>query len=167
MQLTYLSLFDTSLSNCDGLEGMTSLEQLIVTGLGQTVTEKELAKIASMKNLKIVKVMGGQPFDPSIFSNLPNLWLLDLCGKGSIDLDQFTNPTIEQLFMDCCDDLNLTGIEKNQSLKLVSLRNSVCYDYTPLLELKNLEEVSCNTQEAEEIKKQLGDVPFKITIIEY
>lgn len=164
--LTYLSLFETTLSNCDGLKDMTSLDQLIITGVGQTITEKELTEIASMENLKILNIMGGQPIDPAIFSGMPNLRTLDLCGKGSIDLDHLENPGIEQLLLDCIEDLNLTGIERNQSLKLVSLRDSGCYDYTPLLELANLEEVSCNSQEAEAIKNQLGDIPFIISIVE-
>lgn len=167
LPLTYLSVFDTELGDCDGLEDMTSLDQFITTGLNQTITPRALDTIRSMSNLRIVKIMGGQPFDPSVLSGLPNLWLLDLCGKETIDLDQFENSGIEQLFMDCCNDLNLTGIEKNQSLKLVSINDSVCYDYSPLLELKNLQEVICNPEEEEEIRKQLGDISFKITISEW
>ena len=163
MPLSYLSLFECKMGDCVGLEEMTGLDNLIITGVKNAITENAIDRISKLTKLQILKIFGSGEFDLSKLSTLKSLYLLDLCGMwADTDLSRLNNPSVEQLYIDVWQHLNLTGAENFPNVTVLSLRNSVCNDYTPLLKMKNLQTVYCTQKQAKSIREQLGNLSFEI-----
>ncbi len=163
LPLKYLSVFECRVGNCEGLEQMTKLETFITTGVNNMITEEAVDRIITLKNLKDLRLMGCFDFDITKLEKLTSLELLDLCGAQFDCLGRLFSSSVKVLMLSGIPELNLEGVEKFPNVTRISLSNSNCYDYTPLLRLKDLKTVSCNETQAEEIKAQLSGVPFEIT----
>ncbi len=163
MPLCYLSLFECKMGDCIGLEEMTGLDNLIITGVNNAITEKAIDRISKLTKLRILKIFGSGEFDLAKLSTLKSLYLLDLCGMwAETDLSRLDNPTIEQLYISYLKNLKLTGVEKLSNITMISMTDSVCSDYTPLLKVRNLKQVYCNQNQAREIREQLGSLTFEL-----
>lgn len=163
LKLSYLSLFECKMGDCIGLEEITTLDNLILTGVNNAITNQAIDRVTKLTNLKILKIFGSDRIDLSKLSTLKSLYLLDLCGMwNSSDLKDLSNPALSQLYLDFCQKLDLTGIEYLPCVEQISLRDSVCSDYSPLLGVKTLKRVYCNQEQQKIMKEQLGEVPFEI-----
>ncbi len=165
IKLSFLSLFECKVGDCNGLEKMTTLENLILTGVNNAITHQAIDRITKLTNLKILKIFGSDSIDLSKLSTLEDLYLLDLCGMWNrMDLIALKNPALSQLYIDACKMLDLTGIEDLPYVEQISLRDSVCTDYSPLLGVTNLKRVFCSQEQRSIILGQLGKVPFEIIV---
>ncbi len=163
IKLSFLSLFECKVGDCIGLEEMTTLENLVLTGVNNSITHQAIDRIAKLTNLKILKIFGSDSIDLSKLSSLEDLYLLDLCGMwNKSDLKALRNPALSQLYIDACQKLDLTGIEYLPYVEQISLRDSVCTDYSPLLGVTTLKRLYCSQEQRSTILEQLGRVPFEI-----
>ena len=164
-KLSYLSLFECKMGDCIGLDEITTLDNLILTGVNNAITDRAIDRVSKLTNLKILKIFGSDRIDLSKLSTLKSLYLLDLCGMwNNSDLGDLTNPALTQIYLVFWQKLDLTGIEKLTSIEQIHLRDSKCSDYTPLLSVKTLKTVYCNQEQQKIIKEQLGEVPFEVLI---
>ncbi len=165
LRLSYLSLFECKMGDCIGLDEMTSLDNLIITGVNNAVTNQAIDRVSKLTNLKILKIFGSDSIDLSKFSSLKSLYLIDLCGMwGSSNLKDLGDIPISQLYISFMKKLDLTGIEKLSYVEQINLQDSVCADYTPLIGVKKLKRVYCNQEQMKIIKEQLGEFPFEIIV---
>ncbi len=165
IKLRFLSLFECKVGDCLGLEEFTTLDQLIITGVNNAITSQAIDRITKLTNLKILKIFGSDSIDLSKLSTLRSLYLLDLCGMwNNSNLEGLSELTLSQLYMDACQKLELTGVEKLPCVEIISLRNSICSDYSPLLGVKTLKQVYCNQEQEQIMKEELGEVPFEIIV---
>jgi serine/threonine protein kinase len=163
MPLHFLSLFECKVGDCIGLDEITTLDNLILTGLNNAITEKGLDKLQALTNLRILKIFGSESFDLSRLSTLKSLYLLDLCGMwNEVDYSKLNLPALQQLYIDFQSKLILSGLENIPGVTEISLRDSVCADYRPLLKVSGLRKVYCSQAQAVTIKEQLGEVPFEL-----
>ncbi|MBP1754600.1 MAG: hypothetical protein H6Q59_998 [Firmicutes bacterium] len=163
LKLSFLSLFECKMGDCIGLDEITTLDNLIITGVNNAITDRAIDRIIKLTNLRILKIFGSDSIDLSRLSSLKSLYLLDLCGMwNSSNLKDLSNPVLSQLYIDAWQKLDLTGIEKLSGVELISIHDSVCSDYSPLLGVKNLKKVFCNQEQQKKIKEQLGEVPFEV-----
>ena len=160
--LKYLSVFECRIGNCEGLEQMTKLETFITTGVNNMITEEAVDRIALLKNLKELRLMGCFDFDIIKLEKNTCLEYIDFCGARFDCIGSWHSPSIKTLMIDFIPELDLAGVENFPNVTYLSLRDSSCTDYTPLLKLKNLKTVNCNEAQSREIKAQLGAVPFEI-----
>ncbi len=161
--LKYLSVFECRVGNCEGLEQMTELEVFITTGVNNMITEEAVDRIITLKNLRDLRLMGCFDFDIAKLEKLTSLELLDLCGAQFDCLGRLYSSSVKVLMLSGIPALDLEGVEKFPNVTQISLSNSNCSDYTPLLRLKNLKTVNCNEAQAREMEIQLGEVAFEIT----
>lgn len=159
--LTYLSIYDCKTGACEGLDQITTLDTFITTGVGNTITEAAIERIAKLPALRYLHIMGSGDFDLSKLSSLDTLYSMDLCGSLIKDLKPLKTLNIEQLWLDVMPSFELAGIEKLEKLVFVSLGGTNCADYTPLLKLKNLKAVNCNEEQQKIMREQMGEIPFR------
>ncbi len=165
LKLYFLSLFECKMGDCIGLDEIATLDNLILTGVNNAITDRAIDRVSKLTNLKILKIFGSDRIDLSKLSTLKSLYLLDLCGMwNNSNLGDLSNPKLTQLYLVYCQVLDLTGIEKLTCLEQIHLRDSKCSDYTPLLGVKTLKTVYCNQEQQKIIKEQLGEVPFEVLI---
>ncbi len=167
LPLIYLSVYGDRMEAFEGLEKMTSLEHLISNGVNQGINLEGMKKIAGLSSLRELNIMGSDDFDVSLLSELTNLRILDLCSCNVRSLEGLELLNLEELRADGISQLSLTGIEKNVRLSRLSLRDSGVLDFTPLKKLEYLQYFNGNSQQAERIKNQLGDVSFKVNVQTY
>jgi serine/threonine protein kinase/Leucine-rich repeat (LRR) protein len=161
LKLAFLSLLECKMGDCIGLDEMITLDSLTITGVNNAISERALDKIALLTNLRTLKIFGSQGFDLSKLSSLKSLYLLDLCGMWDCSsLKNMNNPSLEQLYIDIWRNLDLSGVENLTNVTQISLRDSECSDYTPLLKMKSLEKVYCGQEQLTLIRDQLGEVNF-------
>jgi Leucine-rich repeat (LRR) protein len=161
LKLAFLSLLECKMGDCIGLDEMITLDSLTITGVNNAISERALDKIALLTNLRTLKIFGSQGFDLSKLSSLKSLYLLDLCGMWDCSsLKNMNNPSLEQLYIDIWRNLDLSGVENLTNVTQISLRNSECSDYAPLLRMKSLEKVYASQEQIELIREQLGEVNF-------
>jgi Leucine-rich repeat (LRR) protein len=159
--LTYLSVYDSKTGACEGLDQIKTLETFITTGVGNTITEAAIERIARLPALRYLHIMGSGEFDLSKLSSLDTLYSMDLCGSLIKDLKPLETLSIEQLWLDVMPSFELAGIEKLEKLVFISLGGTNCTDYTPLLKLKHLKAVNCNEEQQKIMLEQLGEIPFR------
>lgn len=164
LPLIYLSVYGDRMTNLEGLEKMTSLEHLITNGVNQGISLDGMKRIAGLFNLTELNIMGSDDFELSLLSGLTNLRILDLCSCQIGSLEGLELMNLEELRADGISQLNLTGIEKNVKLSRLSLRDSGVLDFKPLKKLEYLQYFNGNSQQAERIKNQLGDVSFTVNV---
>jgi internalin A len=165
LKLYFLSLFECKVGDCIGLDEITTLDNLILTGVNNAITDRAIDRVSKLTNLKILKIFGSDRIDLSKLSTLKSLYLLDLCGMwNNSNLGDLTNPNLTQLYIVYWQILDLTGIEKLTCIEQIHLRDSKCSDYTLLLSVKTLKTVYCNQEQQKIIKEQLGEVPFEVLI---
>ncbi len=165
MKLNFLSLFECKMGDCDGLEDMVTLDNLILTGVNNAITEQAIDKVSTLSKIKILKIFGSGNFDLKKLSNLKSLELLDLCGMWErANFQELELPSLIQLYVPAFKDLDLNGIEKNAQLTEIFLQDSACDDYSPLLKMTNLKKVYCNQEQKNDILDQLGSIPFELVI---
>ncbi len=165
LKLYFLSLFECKVGDCIGLDEITTLDNLILTGVNNAITDRAIDRVSKLTNLKILKIFGSDRIDLSKLSTLESLYLLDLCGMwNNSDLGDLSNPKLTELYIVYWQVLDLTGIEKLPCIEQIHLRDSKCSDYTPLLGVKTLKKVYCNQEQQKIINEQLGEVPFEILI---
>ena len=159
--LTYLSIYDSKTGACEGLDQIKTLETFITTGVGNTITEAAIERIARLPALKYLHIMGSGEFDLSKLSSLDTLYSMDLCGSWIKDLKPLETLNIEKLWLDVMPSFELAGIEKLEKLVFVSLGGTNCTDYTQLLKLKHLKAVNCNEEQQKIMLEQMGEIPFR------
>ncbi len=165
LKLYFLSLFECKVGDCIGLEEITTLDNLILTGVNNAITDHAIDRVSKLTNLKVLKIFGSDRIDLSKISTLKSLYLLDLCGMwNNSDLGELSNPKLTELYIVYWQTLELTGIEKLPCIEQIHLRDSKCSDYKPLLGVKTLKKVYCNSEQQKAIKEQLGEVPFEVLI---
>ena len=165
MKLNYLSLYGCKMGDCDGLEKMNTLENLILTGVNNAITERAIDKVVLLSNLKILKIFDSSNFNMKKLSNLKSLELLDLCGMWEqANFKEMNLPGLNQIYISNFKDLDLSGLEMYPKLTEIFIPNSNCSDYSPLLKITNLKKVYCNQEQSIAILEQLGNIPFELII---
>ena len=164
LKLKSLAVFDTRLNDCEGIETMTSLEKLITTGVNNTITEEGLNNILKLINLKELRLMGGVISDLSMLTKLTSLTYLDLCGCNIDSIEELKGLNFTTLIFDSTQVTDLTVLKEFKEITTLGISNIPCSDYTPLLSLAQLRFINCNQKQAEEIKKQLGEISYEFWI---
>ena len=165
MKLNYLSLYECKMGDCNGLEKMTTLDNLILTGVNNAITERAIDKVALLSNLKILKIFDSGNFNMKKLSNLKSLELIDLCGmRERVNFKEMNLPGLNQIYISNFKDLDLSGLEMYPKLTEIFIPNSNCSDYSPLLKITNLKKVYCNQEQSIAILEQLGNIPFELII---
>jgi serine/threonine protein kinase len=160
MEIKRLYLFGNKLSDCEGLEELQELEKLIVSGVGVGITEAGVSNISKLTNLTELRIMGSQTFDLSLLTKLTKLTYLDLCACKTESLDALKGLNLQTLYFDLTMVKDISALTYFPELHTIGIRDIPCTDYTPLQQLSNLQFISCNLNQAQEIKRQLGDPTY-------
>ncbi|MGB4660156.1 MAG: protein kinase [Mobilitalea sp.] len=164
MKLQSLSLFDTKVSDCEGIDSLVSLEHLIVTGVNNSITQKGLERILELPNLRELRLMGGDLYDVSVLNKSTKLTYLDLCASKMENMNQLEGLNLDTLYIDYTTISDISFLEKFPNLLWLGIVDIPCEDFSVLAKMPNLQGVSCNEKTAEMIKERLQEVPFTITI---
>lgn len=164
IKLKSLSIFNDRVQDCDGIESMTSLEKLITTGVNNTITKEGLGRIASLQNLKELRLMGNLSDDVSVLTKMKSLEYLDLCACQIESLDDLRGLNLTTLFIDETPVTDISAIKEFPDLRSIGMRNIPCKDYTPISDLSDLTWIGCNKEQKEEIENQLKETTFQIYV---
>lgn len=184
-QLWRLDAGATALTSLDSLAGLTSLYELWlhdVEGLGDI---SALTELPHLDTLFLRPVRAGQLETIGDLTELKNLFfwhgegMTDLTALASLDelhilfihqadLSSLAGAecmtSLQRLTVLSSQPLSLTPLEGLTELIWLDLTQASVEDWTPLRELEALEEVLCGPQQAERLREQLGEPPFRLTV---
>ena len=185
MQLWRLDAGATALTDLDSLTGLTGLYDLRLHDLEGLTDISALAELPHLETLFLRPVRAGQLEVIGQLTGMKSLFLWH--GEGMTDLTALSDlRQLHILFVHQTDLASLAGVENMpelQNLTVLSqqplsleplagltgldwldLAQANIEDWTPLEGLASLEEVRCSAQQAEQLREQLGEPPFRLTV---
>lgn len=139
--LKRFSAIDTNLTNIDFITNFNELESLCIVGQSNNPKSimNSIPSLRNAQNLEYVYLFCVNVEDLDFVSNNPSLKYLTVISEHAVISD-------------------LSGLKNKEKLQILELENVVCEDYSILLELTALEQLSImGTPLPEEIKQHLSE----------
>lgn len=156
-----LSALDDPITDYSALTKLPALRVLRM----RSVSREGLDTVLKLSTLEQLTLYDSNINNVAIFSSLPGLQMLDVFANEVSDLKGIEN--LKQLRHICFGSnkvSDLTPLIGNESIQSLDINGSRITDYTPLLKIPYLKTVFCNSTEALEIKKILGDKDIQVIV---
>ncbi len=161
-------LYDLRLHDLEGLENISALAELphLETLFLRPIPAGQLEVIGQLTGLKSLFLWHSDGMtDLTALSNLHELHLLFVHQTDLASLAGVENmPALQGLTVISGQPLALTPLGTLAELNWLDLAQANIEDWTPLAGLASLEEVRCSSQQAQRLREQLGEPPFRLTV---